>query len=349
MTGVLVLLMAFQTSPELRQHIEAGMKAKAHGDTAGAVREFTRVTEIAPNLAAGHVNLGAAQLAAKDYRAAVVALRRSLELNRDLPGAHSLLGTALLVQGFGCEAIPHLEKGDAQELLAVALLDCDRPREALERLEAALEKRPDDPDLLFYLGQAHNALARKSFEKLRVTHPESARTQQMLGEALVASGNTAGAEQRFRKALEARPDLPGVHFALGELFVQAGDFRKAEAEFRAEADRSPGSAAAAYKLGWVLANQGRTENAIEELRRADQLKPDMPETLLELGKLLNSSGDPKSAEVYLRKVLVIEQETKLAETAHFQLAQVYRKLGRPADADKEMKRFTELRTRLAAR
>jgi hypothetical protein len=71
----------------------------------------------------------------------------------------------------------------------------------------------------------------------------------------------------------------------------------------------------------------------------------MPETLLELGKALNASGDAKSAEGYLRQVLAAEQETTLAQSAHFQLAQVYRKLGRAADADREMKAFQKLRQR----
>ena len=165
----------------------------------------------------------------------------------------------------------------------------------------------------------------------------------MLGEAMAAAGNREAAEKYFRAALSARPDLHGVHYALGELFLESGDFEKAEPEFRAEAQLVPGSAASAYKLGVVLLNRGRVPEAIVELKRANTLQPDMPETLLELGKALNASGDAKSAEPYLRQVLVVEQRTSLAESAHFQLSQVYRKLGRSSDADREMKLFQELR------
>src|SRR5512134_3690427 len=110
MVAALLLLM-FQLSPELRQHVEAGMKAKSAGDLDGAIREFSRVVELAPEMAAAHVNLGAVYLAKRDYTAAVRPLRRSLELNPDLPGAHGMLGTALLAQGYACDAVPHLEKG----------------------------------------------------------------------------------------------------------------------------------------------------------------------------------------------------------------------------------------------
>jgi Flp pilus assembly protein TadD len=63
MIAGLLLLLSFQVSPEAAQHINAGMKAKAAGDLDTAIREFRRVAELAPTLAAAHVNLGAAYLA----------------------------------------------------------------------------------------------------------------------------------------------------------------------------------------------------------------------------------------------------------------------------------------------
>jgi hypothetical protein len=43
-------------------------------------------------------------------------------------------------------------------------------------------------------------------------------------------------------------------------------------------------------------------------------------------------------------VVELEPDSKLAETSHYQLAQVYRKLGRAEDADKEMTRFQQMRS-----
>jgi Flp pilus assembly protein TadD len=124
---------------------------------------------------------------------------------------------------------------------------------------------------------------------------------------------------------------------LGELYLESGDYSKAEPEFRAEARLSPGSAAVSYKLGLVLANLGRTTEAIAELRRADAAQPGVPETLIELGKALTASGDAASAEPLLQKALSKVQAGDLAASAHFQLANIYHKLGRVADADREMK------------
>ena len=343
MIAALLLLIAFQVTPELRQHVEAGLKAKASGDFETATREFRVVANMAPGLAPAWVNLGAAYLARKDYADAIPALRKALEINPDLPGAQEMLGSALLAQGFAAEAVPHLEKAQAQDLLGVALLESGRPRDAVEHLEAALLKRPGDPDLLYYLGQAHARLSADAFASIQRNNPQSARAEQLLGEEFRTRGNLQAAEQHFQAALVARPDLRGVHYALGELYVVSGDYEKAEIEFRAEMQIAPGSAAAAYKLGSVLLNRGRLADAISELRRADALQPEMPETLLELGRAYNTAGDPAAAEKCLKQVIGQEQAGSLAQAAHFQLAQAYRKLGRDGDAEHELTMFRQMK------
>lgn len=344
MIAVAFLLLALQVTPELRQHVEAGLKAKSAGDLDTAIREFKRVAELAPDLAAAHVNLGAVYFEKKSYGEAIPPLRRALQLNGDLPGAQAMLGAALLAQGYAAASIPYLEKAQAVDLLGVALLESGRARDAVEQLEAALQKRPNDADLLYYLSQAHGRLSKQVFDRLRENSPESERTQQMLGEALAAAGNREGAEKRFRAALALRPDLRGVHFTLGEMYVGGGDYERAEVEFRAEAEMVPGSAAAAYELGAVLLNRGRVREAMAELQRSNELLPDMPETLIELGKAMATAGETAGAEKMFQRVLELEKTSRLAETAHFQLAQIYRKLGRTADADREMKLFQQLRS-----
>ena len=112
------------------------------------------------------MNLGAVYYEKKDYGQAIPSLRKALELNPDLPGAHGMLGAALLAQGYAAESIPHLEKAKSGEVLGVALLEAGRAREAIDKLEEALEKQPDNPDLLYYLSQAHARLAKQASDAL---------------------------------------------------------------------------------------------------------------------------------------------------------------------------------------
>lgn len=341
MIAAFALLLLLQAPSTLREHVEAGLRAKAAGQFDNAIREFKQVAELAPNLAAAHVNLGAVYFDMADYGNAIPSLKRAVELDPQLVGAHSMLGAALLAQGFAANAVPHLEKAQAEDLLGVALLESDKPREALDRLEAALLKRPDDPDLLYYLSHAHARLARRTVEKLQSM--DSPRAQQIRAEGLAAAGKRDLGIDRFRSALASRPGLRGVHYALGDLYRLAGDYIKAEAEFRAETRLTPGSAGAAYKLGSVLLHLGQLTEAMSELKRANVLQPGMPETLLELGKAMNAAMNPTAAVDYLKQMLEAEPGGSLAETAHFQLAQAYRKLGNTVEAGNHLKRFQELR------
>ncbi len=338
-----VILFLLQITPEIKQHVEAGLAAKQAGDLEKAAREFQRVTELAPTLPAAFVNLGALYYEKARFDLAIPPLEQALKLNPELPGAQAMLGISLLAQGYAKEAIAHLEKGQQPDSLGVALLEAGRPREAIDKLEAALEKRPNDSDLVYYLGQAHNRLSKQSFESILKTQPDSARAHQILGEANQETGNREAALSHFKAALGVRPDLQGIHFALGEMAAAAGDYAAAEREFRQESTRFPGSAPATYKLGATLLNLGNAREALTTLQRADRLQPDMPETLFELGKAEVATSDNAAAEKHFLRVLEMEATSNLAATAHFQLAQLYRKSGRATEAGRELKAFQSLR------
>ena len=342
MTLLLVALLAPQFSPEVTAHINAGVAARKAGQLDVAIREFAQVVQLIPQVAAAHVNLGAAYFDKRDYTHAIPALRRALELDSNLPGARAMLGTALLVQGYVREALPHLEATGDDGLLGVTLLELGKPREALDRFETALQKTPDQPDLLYYVARTHAELARLTGERLQKLHPGSPRAQQLQAEAAAVTGDRERARRLYEAALGQRPDLTGVHLALGELFLSAGDYSQAEPHFRAEAELRPGSPEAAYKLGLVLLNLGRKDEALTELTRANQLAPDMPEILLELARALLAAGRLEEAEGRLQRLLQLEPASDLARAAHFQLAQICRRTGRDAQAKQHLESFRKL-------
>src|SRR5579864_1840029 len=112
---VLTLFLAWQTrTPEATQHWNAGQHAEEQRQYELAVREYRKVTELEPTLAAGFVSLGQAFLEQRDYRSALAPLKHALELDSTLIPAHQLLGYALLAQGYAVEAIPHLDRAHEQ-------------------------------------------------------------------------------------------------------------------------------------------------------------------------------------------------------------------------------------------
>ena len=326
------------------EHLRAGLEARKQHQVDVEIAEFRKATELDPGLADAFVNLGAAYMEKHDYGSAIAPLKRALELSPDLPVAHQFLGYALLAQGYAAESIPHLQRVGAQDALGIAQIETGQLSEAVANFNAALAQRPDDPDLLYYLGHASGLLSKSAIDTLLAAHPDSARAHQALAENYFVLRQMPQAEKEYQEALRLRPELPGLHLELGQVYANSAQWPKAEAEFRAETKLRPGNAEAAYRLGAALLQQGKATEALEELKRANDLKPDMPETLYSLGKAASLSGDARTAENVWTKVIELEKETSLAAQAHFGLAGLYRKQGKSQQAQSEMKEFQRLQS-----
>jgi tetratricopeptide (TPR) repeat protein len=325
-------------APDAMQHLQAGLDARKQHQVDQEIAEFRKATELDPQMADAFVNLGAAYMEKQDYGAAIVPLKRAVELSPDLPVAHQLLGYALLSQGYAAESIPHLSKVGATEALGIAQIETGQLTEAVGNFTAALAQHPNDPDLLFYLGHSSGLLSKSAIDTLIASYPDSARAHQALAENYYALRQMPQAEKEYLEALRLRPDLPGIHLELGQVYANSAQWPKAEAELQ------PGKAEAAYRLGAALLQQGKSREAFAELKRANELKPDMSETLYSLGKAASLVGENTIAEQSWVKVIELEKTTALAAQAHFGLAGLYRKQGKTEQAQNEMKEFQKLQS-----
>ena len=341
--GIAVLWLAWQgPSPEASQHIEAARHAEAEKHFEIAVAEYRKVTELEPASTPAFVSLGQALIEARDYGAAVKPLKRALDLDPNSASAHQLLGYALLAQGYPSEAIPHLEKAHEQAALGIAQAETGQFADAIVNLQAALQKRPNDPDLLYYLGRASGLLSKQSIDALLTAYPDSVRAHQSMAENYMVLRQMPEAEKEYQQALQLRPDTPNLHLELGHVYAQTSRWPLAEEQFRAETKLQTGNAEAAYRLGDALLQQGKAKEARVELERSDELLPQMPETLYALGKAAGLEGDSAAAEKAWTTLLSVEKEGSLAGQAHFGLAGLYRKVGKTAEADVHMREFQRL-------
>ena len=259
-----------------------------------------------------------------------------------MAAAHQLLGYALLSQGYPVEAIPHLEKSDDVAALGIAQMEAGKLPDAVAHLVTALASRPNDPDLLYYLGRASGLLSKQSMDNLIAAYSDSARSHQAMAENYYVLRQMPQAEKEFQEAIRLRPDLPKIHLELGLVYAGASQWPQAEAAFRRETELRPGDAEAVYRLGNALLQQGKAEEARAQLTRSDKLMPDMPETLYSLGKAAALEGDNAAAEKAWKKVIELEKGGSLAAQAHFGLAELYRKQGKSADAEREIQEFNKL-------
>ena len=340
---ILMLGLAWQAiSPEAGQHWDAGRRAESEKHFDVAAGEFRKVTELDPTFAAGFVSLGQTLMEQGNYAAAIAPLKHALELDSTIAPAHQLLGYALLTQGYAAEAIPHLERVHEQGALGIAQLETGQLAESITNLQAALQKRPNDPDLLYYLGRASGLLSKQSIDTLLAAYPQSARAYQALAENYFVLRQMADAEKQYQQALQLRPDAPNLHLELGQVYALTSRWPQAEEQFRAEVKLQPGNAEAAYRLGEALLQQGKSHESREALERSDRLQPQMPETLYALGKAAALEGDAAAAEKAWNSLLNIEKEGPLAAQAHFGLAGLYRRQGKTAEAERQMQEFQRL-------
>jgi tetratricopeptide (TPR) repeat protein len=341
--AVLFLALAWQTaSPQVAEHMQAGIAAEKEKNFDVSIKEFKQVTELDPSLVDGFLSLGQAYMDEGDYGSAIPPLKHALELSPDSLPAHQLLGYSLLSQGYASEAVPHLQRLSDKTTLGIAQIQTGQLPEAVANLQKALAEHPNNPDILYYLGRASGLLAKQAIDTLLAAYPDSARAHQAMAENYFVLRRMEDAEKEYKEALRLRPGLPEAHLALGEVYAGAFQWPKAEEQFRVQAKLQPGNAEAAYRLGQALLEQGKAHEARAELVRADKLMPDMPETLYALGKAASLEGDNAAAEKAWTKLLSIEKQSSLAAQAHFGLAGIYRKQGKTAEAKQEMQAFESL-------
>jgi tetratricopeptide (TPR) repeat protein len=331
-------------SPAATQHWNAARQAETERHFDVAVGEYRAVTELEPSFALGFVSLGQALMEQHDFAAALAPLRHALELDANLIPAHQLLGYALLAQGYAADAVPHLERAHEPGALGIAQVETGEFAEAITNLQAALQKRPNDPDLLYYLGRASGLLSKQSIDTLLAAYPDSPRSYQSMAENYFVLRQMGEAEKQYQHALQLRPDTPNLHLELGQVFAMTARWPQAEEQFRAESKLQPGNAEAAYRLGDALLHEGKAHEARESLQHSDKLQPQMPETLYALGKAALLEGDSSAAEQAWLKLLDVEKAGELAAQSHFALAGLYRKQSKTSQAEHEMQEFQRLQS-----
>lgn len=325
------------------QQVQAGIAADQRGEHDTALRNFLDAIKLDPQMAAAYVDLSTVYMEQGQPGKAIEPLHKALQLDRNIGGAQGMLGEALLMQGYFARAIPHLQAAGFQGPLGIAQMETDDLDHAVINLQAALQKHPNNPDLLFYLSRAAGLLSKQAGDTLLAAHPNSARAHEALGENYWGMQRAAEAQKEYEKALQIQPDLPGAHLALGQIYADTQQWPQAEREFEAEVKSQPGSAQAAYELGNTLLKDGKIHRARIELKRADTLQPGMPETLYALGKAQLLDHDPAAAKTTWKRLLLIEPDSDLAAKAHFALASLYRNQGQTQQAAKEMQAFQRIK------
>ncbi len=107
------------------------------------------------------------------------------------------------------------------------LVDSD-PGEAIKEFERELQINPSDGNALFrlamlYLKQGNPEKAVDYARRILKSSPGAVAPRRLLGEALLQSGDTAGALVELQSAARQEPDFAQTHFLLAEAYKRAGN------------------------------------------------------------------------------------------------------------------------------
>ena len=227
-------------------HNERGIELAERGWLEEAEREFRRAIELDPASAHPYENLAMLHVRRKEWREALLAHLRAVELEPESAGARFTLASFLATHGLEMAESEYRqsiaadpEHAEAHMELGMTLADLGRVSEGLEELATAVRLAPEDP------------MARQELAAL-----------------LMDEGDHRAAIGHLREAVRLAPESYESHLDLGFCYAQKGFLEEAErAYLRAQALR-PDDAVANYDLASLYAQWGRSADVLEPLGKA---------------------------------------------------------------------------------
>ncbi len=288
---------------------------------------------------------------------AIAPCRKALKLKPSLALAHYFLGLSLSEAGDCAGALPLLEEDyprlEYPSLRRVVGLDGARcamsvndPDQAVNFLQWLKHDFAKDPEVLYLRMHIFSELSTRASQELLVGMPDSYQARQMRAEILEMQGKTAEAIAEYREILAKEPQVPGIHYQIGRLLLAGkrdpATEDAARREFEEELQLNAADEGAEYELGEMAREARQWDEAIKHFERASKIAPRFHQALIGLGKSLIAAGRPAEALAPLEKAASVAPDEPVA---HYQLSFAYRRVGRGAEAEKQMAIFRDIQKR----
>ncbi len=194
------------------------------------------------------------------------------------------------------------DKHDTDNAIEAArsLIDRGQPELALERLQAQMERVPEDAEILMIAGRALNNSGRipeavDAFRRAVALDPGDVNAVSNLGHVLARLGDQPGAEDAWHKALKLDPDHLRSLKGLAGLLAGRQRYERAADLLRRVAGLTPEDPDNWLNLAELLQFLDRPTEAEAALRQAAELAPGRAEIHGSLGRLLYSGGEVEAA------------------------------------------------------
>ena len=291
-------------------------EASLKGNQPAALEALERVLIEDPSVIDAWVRLGDEQMRGDDTGAAIESYRRAIELKPDY--AHAVINLATAYRRAGAEEEAIL---GYQEFLR---LD---PRNAMIHYELA-RMLVDRGDLDG--GERH-------LKEAAALSPEMGAAVVSQGAVALLRADPVNAQRLFEQALTIQPDVRLAHFNLALLAEERGDPRAAVDFYRRELDYHPQSYRVQFNLGRLLDGLGDRHGATEALEQSIEINPEFAIGHFFLAKSLVDRNEQLDRAMELARTgLELDPGSDMAPMGHYLLADIYTRLGQPAEAQREL-------------
>ncbi len=270
-----------QIPDQVQEHFVAAHQAQQQGQLDDAVREYLAVLKLAPGLPEAYVNLGLVYYAQSKFDDSAGALRTAGKLRPGMRGVSLWLGIDEVRLEHPARAVPLLREAvrqdpqdkQAESWLGTALWNAGQMDAALLQLRKAAAHFPDDPDLLFSLGEAYGKGAKQQSEQLLEDSAGTAISDRIYASTYSADHDWTKAEGHLRRAIQRDPKSVDAHLDLAEVFLDQAQLPAALEQVEQARTLSPHSATVLAKRGELLILSGQLPEGISDVEQAIKSNP----------------------------------------------------------------------------
>jgi tetratricopeptide (TPR) repeat protein len=352
--------------------VELSKLSMVSGNRAAAVRLAEEAKQTNPGSAAAQVALARSLLSRGDLaraEAEINVLTKALpesavvyKLTGQLQGRKGQFDAARKSYTRALELSP----GDTDAIIGLVALDVQTKQvgAAVTRIEAALAKLPNKPELLaaaagvyaaagdsakaeqalrravtvdprysagyvllasFYLQQKRLDEARAEYEGMVKRDPTAAGPRTMVGMILATQGKKAEAKKWYEETVAVTNDAPIIANNLAMVYANEGtNLDQALQLAQSAKQRMPESPDVDDTLGWVYYKKGLASLAVEPLESALKRAPDNATILYHLGLTYASLGEKSKARDALERALKLDPKLAANESVQQALNSVSR-------------------------
>lgn len=192
----------------------------------------------------------------------------------------------------------------------------------------------------YWRAKACQKLALNALLRAGVAQPDSPRIHILLGDAYRENKNVFEAEAEYKKAIRLQPNLLAAHLGLARVYWEASEDDKAVLELNKVLELNPLDPEGAYMMGEILMTRHQYAEAMPLLSLALKgTESSLPRVHALRAKVIAAQGRTTEAVAELKLALDGDRDGSY----HYQMYQLYKKLGNASAAADALQKSESLR------